>query len=769
LISLGSVGESVHRLDGVEKVTGSAIYSVDAGFPRSLFGVVVRSERAHATVMGIDDAAACGRRGVLRVVSFKDLKALDPFYGHHRRDHPVLAPGLVRYWGEPVAVVIAETRAAAEAAARDVVVSYSDLDPVMTVEESMRPGAPLVHRDAPPTGTPIGPAFAGQQGTNEAFTSELGWGDVDAAMAKADEVLTTRSHIPALYPYAMEPFSAHARFVGSSLEVVSPAQHPFQVQRELARIFDLPLSSVRVQSPYIGGGYGSRSYTKLEPLAAACSWAMDGCPVAIQFDIEESIYTSRSDEAWVNVTSGFDSAGRILARDIEVVLDTGVYAENSAAVLQRCTDRSVGPYRIPALWAHAKAVYTTTAPASSYRGFGAYHTNVACEANLDQAAERLGISPLEIRRRNLLRRGEELIPGLRPIDADLAENLDLLEDSLFRSAPTATTRYGVGIACTASNAGASPVSTAIVRMGVDGSLIVLTGSSEMGQGSRTVLAQIAGTELGLDLSRISVKQSDTHGTAYEWSTGASRTTVVVGLSVQRACQDLVRSLLGMAAELWGPATDQWAWHDGFACPAEGARRSSREIIEGWFGTNRGEVVGIGHTRQTNDLDPLPPFWELGMIGVEVGVDVSTGVVTVEKLVSVADVGKALNPANVKGQEIGAATQGMGAALFEQLTYDGPQIVNSNMIEYRVPRTTDVPKVIKTITVERQDGPGPYGAKGIGEGALTPVASAITAAVADATGIWFESTPITPEAVWEAMALSGVAMEASGPSEKGAAQ
>jgi CO/xanthine dehydrogenase Mo-binding subunit len=750
---LGPLGQPVVRVDGVEKVTGSAAYAIDEGFSQSLFGAVVRSERAHARVLGIDIDAACRRPDVHRVVTFADFKDLDPYFGHHRQDHAILAPGVVRYWGEPVAVVLADTRSAAERAARDVIVSYAELDPVMTVEDAMRADAPLVHPDDPATGTPIGPVFAGEQGTNEGFRSDLAWGDVDGAMANAAEVITTRSHIPSLYPYAMEPFTTHARFVGNSLEVISPAQHPFQAQRDLARIFDLPLSSVRVRSPYIGGGYGSKAYTKLEPLAAACSWAMDGRPVAICLDVEGSIYTSVTDAAWVTVTTGFAGDGTILARDIDVVLNTGVYTENSPQILKRCTTRCIGPYRTPALRVRARAFHTTTAPADSYRGLGAYHTNIACEANLDQAASRFGMTPFEIRHRNLLSRGDEVIPGLRPLDADLAENLKLLQGALAPKASTDTTLKGTGIACAVSDAGASPVSSAIVRMLADGSLIVMSGSSEMGQGSRTVLAQIAATELNIDLSCVSVKQADTHGTSYEWSTGASRTTVVVGLSVQRACRDLIDKLLGMASDLWRPTEEGWSWDGGVARSRNGTEKSAQEIIEAWFGPGRGEVVGAGHTRQTNDLDPLPPFWEIGMIGVQVSVDVQTGQVSVEKLVTVADVGKALNPMNVKGQELGAATQGMGAALFEQLIYDGPQIVNSNLIEYRVPRTTDVPAVIETITVEREDGPGPYGSKGVGEGAITPFASAVTAAVADATGVWFESTPITPEAVWEAIGAS----------------
>jgi CO/xanthine dehydrogenase Mo-binding subunit len=744
------LGESVVRVDGVEKVTGSAIYSVDDGFPNALFGAVVRSDRAHARIVGVNADEALKDPSVRHVLTFADFKNLDAYYGHWHQDHPILAPGVVRYWGEPLAVVIAETRADAERAAKEVYVDYEELVPVMTPEEAMRPGAPLVHPNAPAEGTPMGPAFAGDPATNEGFRSDLEWGDVDSAMAGAHEVVVTTSRMPPIYPFAMEPFCAHARFLGQSLEVISPGQHPFQAQRDLARVFGLPLSSVRVRSPYIGGGYGSKAYTKIEPLVAACSWAMDGLPVTLAFDVEESIYTSITDAATVVVTTGFAEDGKILARDFDILLSTGTYTENSPQILKRCTTRCVGPYRIPAFRAHGTAIHTNTAPADSFRGLGAYHTNIAGEANLDQAAERLGLTPFEIRQRNFLRPGEEIIPGFRPLDGDVAENLKLLQRSLVAREDTSTTRFGVGIACAAADAGALPVSTAIVRMLHDGSVVVLTGSSEMGQGSRTVLSQIAAAELDVSLDMVSMVQADTHTTAYEWSTGASRTTVIVGLSIQRACRDIVHKLLSMAADSWGGTSAEWSWHDGVAVCDDGTTRTAEQIMTAWFGAGRGEVVGVGQTRQKDDLDPLPVFWELGMIGVEVSVDVETGVVSVDKFVTVADIGKAINPNNVKGQEFGAAMQGMGAALFEQLVYDGPQIVNSNLVEYRVPRVGDIPAEVQSITVERGDGPGPYGAKGVGEGALTPFASAVTAAIADATGVWFDSIPITPEMVWQAL-------------------
>lgn len=747
---MSSPGESAARVDGYEKVTGAAIYAIDEGFPNALFGVVVRSECAHGRVVSIETSAALADPQVRRVVSFADFKGLDPYYGPWIQDHPILAPGVVRYWGEPVAVVLAETRAAAAYAAKQVYVEYEDLDAVMTPEEAMAPGAPLLHPEAPAEGSSLGPAFAGEPNTNEGFRSDLGWGDVDAALAAAHEVVVTKSSMPPTYPYAMEPFAAHARFRGGTLEVISPGQHPFQSQRDLARIFDLPLSAIHVRSPYIGGGYGSKGYTKIEPLVAACSWAVDGAPVSITFDVEESIYTGVTDAAEITVTTGYDDAGRIVARDFDIVLSTGAYAENSPQILKRCTTRCVGPYRIPAFRARAKAIHTNTAPADSFRGLGTYHTNIAGENNLDQAAGRLGITPFEIRRRNFLKPGEEIIPDFRPLDADVAANMELLMDALTVREPTATTKYGIGIACAAADAGASPVSTALVRVLHDGSAVVSTGSSEMGQGSRTVLSQIAANELCLSIDQISVVQADTRSTAYEWSTGASRTTVVAGLSIQRACHDVVTKMLDMAAHSFGGSAADWRWSDGTAVDVHGNTKTPKQIMTAWFGPERGEVIGVGQTRETDDLAPLPVFWEIGMIGVEVSVEIETGIISVDKIVSVADVGKAINPNNVKGQEIGAATQGMGAALYEQLVYDGPQLANANLIEYRVPRMADIADVIETITVERGDGPGPYGSKGVGEGALTPFASAVTAAVANATGVWFDSIPITPERVWEAV-------------------
>lgn len=750
-----AVGRSVRRRDLLEKVTGAARYAVDATMPGMLHAVVVRSDRAHARLLAVEAEAALAHPDVVAVVTAGDLEGLFARFGHIVADHWILATQKVRYYGEPVAVVLAESRGAAHDAARDVVVRYEDLPPVMTTAAALEPGAPLVHErtyDATGddsftnlAGSAEDAGGAGDVPTNVIHEVTLGWGDVDAAFASAHAVVASAVRYPMLYAYAMEPYNAVASYGEDGLTVVTTAQHPYMVRDDLARVFDLPLAKVRVSVPYIGGGYGSKSYTKVEPLAAVCSWVV-GRPVKLTLSVEESIYTTRVDSAEIRVRSAFDADGRILAREFDVLMDSGAYADNSPLVLAKCVNRCFGPYRVPALRVRGRSVYTTTSPASSYRGFGAPQGNLAGETNLDRAAEELGLDAVEIRRRNLVRHGEEVLPGKRGIDADLHADLDLLVAALDRRAVDRP-YHGVGFGFSASDAGAYPISTAHVRIQVDGSVTVLSGSTEMGQGSRSLLAQVAAQELGLPIERIAVVQSDTGVTPYERTTGASRTTTLVGLALQRACADARGRVRTMAAELWGCAVDDVAdAPGGVTGPGERAMDFGA-VVRGWFGGSAGEVTGVGLVRRDGVTAKMPPFWETGTVGVRVDVDPDTGVVSVHQLVTVADVGFAINPQAVEGQDLGAATQGLGGALYEELVYDGPQLANANVVDYRVPRMGDLPTHVDLILAERRDGVGPYGAKGAGEGQLNPVGGAVAAAVARAVGRWPDELPLTPERVW----------------------
>ena len=793
---------SVPRRDGWEKVTGRARYAIDMALPNMAHAAVVRSERAHAYIAGIDRAGAEAAPGVVAVVTADDLGDLGRRFGHIVPDHAILAEGKVRYYGEPVAVVVADTPHQAADAAELVWVEYDDL-PALTEAAGALASDILIHEQAY---TEPGQAFLGVAPTpsadNVAHRDELAWGDAEAALAGADTVVETTTTFPIVYGYAMETYNALADWQPGGLHVVSTAQHPLMVRKELARMFSLPLAAVRVEVPYIGGGYGSKSYTKLEPLAAAASWA-SGRPVKVTTDIEGAMNTTRADGAVVTVRTGFDADARICARDIEIRFDTGAYADNSPLVLTKSINRSFGPYRVPNLRVRGTAVYTNTSPASSYRGFGAPQGALAGELNMDMAADRLGIDAVELRRRNLLAHGDTLISGKRPLDADLAADLDAIVGALDShaaardadgspagsghasgasgaAAPASGVLRGRAVAVTASDAGASPISTAQVRMHADGSVTLLVSSTEMGQGSRTALAQIAARELCVPLEAVAVGQSDTRFTPFEWTTGASRTTTVVGLAVQAACADLWDNLRAKAADSAGITTDDVVVHGGrlhlaadvsdtvgdpgvggpgaaergagaagaaAAVTDSGSGLAPAEVIRQWFGADAGEVVGVGVIRRDGTTEMLPPFWEIGAIGVEVAVDTATGEVTVEHLVTVGDVGHAVNPDLVKGQDLGAATQGLGIALWEEMVYDGEQLTNPNLIEYRVPRLRDTPRRITSVLAERGDGAGPYGAKGAGEGALNPVPAAVAAAVGRAVGVWPTELPLTPPRVW----------------------
>ena len=794
-------GESSPRRDAWEKVTGRARYAIDMVLPNMAHAAVVRSERAHAHITGIDRAGAEAAPGVIAVVTSDDLGHLGRRFGHIVPDHAILAVDKVRYYGEPVAVVVAETPHRAADAAALVWVDYDDL-PALTDAAAAVASDVLIHEQSY---VEPGQEFLGVAPTasadNVAHRDELVWGDAESALAAAATVVETTTKFPLVYGYAMETYNALADWQPGSLHVVSTAQHPLMVRKELARMFWLPLAAVRVEVPYIGGGYGSKSYTKLEPLAAAASWAA-GRPVKVTTDVEGAMYTTRADGALATVRTGFDADGRIVARDIEIRFDTGAYADNSPLVLTKSINRSFGPYRVPNLRVRGVAVYTNTSPASSYRGFGAPQAALAGELNMDMAADRLGIDPVELRRRNLLAPGDTLIDGKRPLDADLAADLDAIvcaldghaadrraadrdaadrdaadRDASGGAASEAGVRRGRAVAVTASDAGASPISTAQVRMHADGSITLLVSSTEMGQGSSTALAKIAARELHLHLESVAVGQSDTRFTPFEWTTGASRTTTVVGLAVQAACADLWDALRAKAAESAGVPVDETEVRDGLihvtlaaaGDAGSGSETNSvsaltpAEVIRQWFGADAGEVVGVGVIRRDGATAMLPPFWEIGAVGVEVAVDEATGEVTVEHLATVGDVGHAVNPDLVKGQDLGAATQGLGIALWEEMIYDGEQLTNPNLVEYRVPRLRDTPRQVTSVLAERGDGAGPYGAKGAGEGALNPVPAAVAAAVGRAVGVWPTELPLTPPRVWSLLQQAkGTAADATAP-------
>ena len=737
-------GTSAPRADGVAKVTGAARYTIDLSVPGMAHAIVVRSTRAHAHIRGIDRDAAAAAPGVVRVITGDDILAagLTPYYGHVVLDHPALAIGKVRFHGEPVALVVAESRREAAEAAELVAVEYEELPYVTDATEALAPGAPVLHEVR---GERVGDEGmdGGEAGLvgNVCSIAELGWGDVDAAFARADVVVEGEYRYPMLYGYAMEPYNALAFFDQGDLVMYSSAQHVYMVRRDLARMFGLALARVRVVAPYVGGGYGTKSYTKIEGMTAMAAY-FTGRPVKLDCSVEEAMLTTRSDSAFIRARSAFTKDGILLARDFEIVMNSGAYTDNSPLVNQKTANRCFGPYKIPALRVRSTSTFTNTVPASSLRGFGAPQGNIAGELQMDEAALKLGIDAVELRLRNLVGPGEELLPGRRPLDADLGDDLRCLATSLGWPG---TGSSSVGLGVSASDAGAYPTSTAAVRIHADSSVTLFTGSTELGQGSRTVLSQIVAEDLGLPLERVAVVNGDTGVVPYERTTGASRTTTVTGRAVQEACADARRRVRDLAADVFGvPVASIEDVQAGVR--VDGQELTYGEVIERWFGAG-GEVLGHGAVRKAGGFAMMPPFWEIGCSGVSLTVDRETGVVSVDKLTTVGDVGFALNPALVHGQDAGASLMGLGAALHEELVYEGEQLVNPNVVDYRVPRFSDIPKDVDLILAERRDGTGPYGAKGAGEGAGNTIGSAVASAIGRAIGVFPHELPATPERVW----------------------
>ena len=725
------IGQSVPRVDGVEKVTGQAKFLGDLAVPGMLHGKIIRSSYPHAKIISIDTSKADALQGVVAVLTSADLSDITPVYS----GRPVIAMNKVRYIGEPVAAVAALDRATAENAAALIEVHYEELPVAIGIDAARAPGTVLIHEE-----------HNGNICSHESVIR----GNVQEAFAQSHLVVEDQFTFPMVYHYSMEPHAVIAHWSEDGVTVWSSAQHPFQVRSDIAKVFGLPASRVRMVISYLGGGYGSKSYTKFEPLVVALARKAKA-PVRVCNSVGESMVTVRRHAAKVRIKTGFNNDGTLTAREAEIYLDTGAYDDNGPAVTIRAATRVLGPYRIPNILTHAYSLYTNSGSAGSFRAIGAPQVIFAGESQMDIAAARLGIDPAELRYKNLLKKGEELRPGLKGIDADLNYGLKKLIGASQWKATTKNKATPVGLACAVTNAGATPVSVAMVRLQSDGVVNIFAGSTEMGQGVRTVLSQIAGEELTLPLDQIRVHGADTKVTPYDSSTGSSRSTTCMGHAVQGAARDLRKQLIAIAADTFRVPHKQVKLQDGSLISGE-ARLTFREALERHFGKGSGgELIGRGETTPELTQNKMPVFWEVGMGMVELHIDEDTGEVGIKRLISVADVGRAIHPEGCIGQEEGAAMMGIGHTLFEQMIYDSNgNLLNPNLVDYRVPSFNDMPEEFHTVLVENEDGPGPYGVRGMGEGGLLSVAPSVCNALARATGVRIKDLPLTPERVWRAL-------------------
>jgi len=550
-----------------------------------------------------------------------------------------------------------------------------------------------------------------------------------------------------------------AHFESEILTVWSATQSPFPVRQELARVFGLPFSAVRVIVPYVGGGYGAKSGIKTEGIAA-CLSRMTGRPVQLTFGAAETFQTICQPRAKITLKTGVKKDSTFVARQCEVYLNGGAYANSGPSVTEKAGYRAHGPYRIPHVLTNAYSVYTNTVPAGAFRGFGGPQVAFAYETHIDMIAQRLSIDPFEIRMKNLLDRGESFSHSDTPIDCDLKAGLQSVAQAIgWDARPNdeqnpGPKRRGIGIATAMKDGGGTnkPANAAVTIFN-DGSVLLSTGSVEVGQGMRTAFLQVVAEELSVPTDKVRVAALDTHYTPFDKGTNASSATSIMGQAVLKAARDARRQFLQAAsAVLKGPA-EEIRLENGMANYGE-QKLSFREVMQRHFRDSEGEIWGRGYFKIGKDENvPLgypSPFWEIGFGAAEVEVDTETGEVTILRYVSLTDAGKMINPLQCHAQDEGAAVFGLGQALFEDLVYEDGQLVNGSLIDYRLPTFSDVPAALTTFVMEGAGGPGPYGAKGMGEGGILPVAPAVGNAVFAAVGKRMQGVPLTPGIVWVAM-------------------
>jgi CO/xanthine dehydrogenase Mo-binding subunit len=738
------VGRSVPRLESWLKVTGRAEYVHNLRLPGMLYGKIFRSTVAHGRIKRIDVSSAQALAGVYKVVTGPDIVKIisEPYYGPAFHDQPILALDKVRYVGEPVAVVLASDPHVAEEAAHLITAEYEELPAVYDEVEAMTSKA-IVHDALKPAGTfPDLKHLKGRTNTNVALDFHLRRGNANDAMKTAHRVFEHRFRTQQVMHTPLEPLVSVAESTESSLTIHTASQSPSFVRIEIARLLGWPENRIRVRVPFLGGGFGAKLYIKLEALVAVLS-LLTKRPVKVSLTMEEQFFTITKHASTFRIKSGVDKDGRIVARECEVWWNGGAYADIGPRVTQKSGFTAPGPYDIEHVAIDSYALYTNLPPAGALRGFGIPQLVWAYESHTDMMARELGSDPVEFRRKNLLRDGRPQATGTVMRDAAIEKVLERTASLLDWGKPfdrgSGSVKKGRGIAIGFKACVSPTTSLAMVTVNADGSCIVYCSTTDMGQGSDTAMAQIAGEVLNMAAESITVVHSDTDVTPYDMATLGSRSLFHMGNAVKLAAEDALQKINQLRKGLQLPAD----------CPIA-------DIFKKKYGMQAGNVVATGSyipsykSPDANGLtDNATPFWMVGASGAEVEVDTETGRVRIARLVNVADVGTPINPKIVETQLSGAAIMQLGFTLFEKMHFDEQgQLRNASFAEYKIPGLLDVPKELVNEAVTAEQRTGPYGAKGVGETGTFGVSPAIANAIHDAVGVRLTSLPLSAEAIWE---------------------
>jgi selenium-dependent xanthine dehydrogenase len=741
------IGGNPVRKEAVEKATGRAAYAADRARPNMLHAAALHPDVPHARILRVDVQKAAEAPGVVAVLTAKDVPGPNRF-GNIRRDQPVLCDEVVRFLGDTIALVVAESDQAARAALPLIEVDYEELRRVTSLDEARAQDAPQLHPDG-----------------NVLCHLELKRGDVDKALREAAVVVEDTYTTPFVEHAYLEPEACLAEpdDVGG-VTIWTSQQNPFSDRQQVAEALDLPVEKVRIVLTTIGGAFGGREDITIQ-LQAALAAMKTGKPVKMVANREESLLTSvKRHASRVHYVSAADEDGRLLGIRVRVELDTGAYASVGSIVAMRSLTHAGGAYALDNVDVEVDAIYTNNPVAGAFRGFGSPQVAFAAEMQMDRLADRLGIDPLEIRLRNAADVGSPLSTG------QILEHSAGLKETLRKAAQVAgweNREKGFGVACCLKNVGLGhgserDKSGVILEIGADGRILVRTGASEVGQGLKTALSQITAQGLGARYRDIRVQHGDTGETPDSGVTSASRQTFTTGNACLEAAKEVREELIKRASEMLKLPAEDLTCGDSqvFSQTAPDQKMSFGALAETFpNGTLKKEVLyrpPVTHPLGTHGPDGLyrtHHSYGYGTQIASVDVDESTGRLTVKRLIVACDVGKAIFRPGVVGQSVGAAVMGMGFATSEEFRVENAVPKTRTLGACRIPRIDDVPE-IDVVIVEDPEMFGPYGAKGVGELALVPTAPAIANAVHDATGVWITDLPLTPERIRQALNARG---------------
>ena len=752
------VGQGATRLDAEAKVTGQARYADDLAFPGMLYVKVIRADRPHAHIASLDLSQVKAHPQVVCVVTPQDVPGENVVPVIHR-DMPLLADGMVRYLGEPLALIGAETPEAAEEAAAQAEITYEDLPAVFDPLEAVQEGAPQV---AVPEAAEAGNVFDHMV---------IRKGDVEKGFSEADVIVEGEYRVGYQEHAYLEPQGVIAVPEEGGMTVYGTLQCPYYVQNAVACVLGLPLSKVRVVQTATGGGFGGKEDvpSHLAAMAAVVAWK-SGRPAKLVYDrIEDIISTSKRHPGVIRYRTGAKRDGTLVAVEVEFYYNAGAYQTLSSAVLWRGLVHAPGPYRIPNVKVDAYSVATNTVPCGAFRGFGSPQVIFAHESQMDELARRLGMDPLELSERNALRVGDETATGqllsesvglVQAIERSRelsnweklrgeVEEFNRRQPFRRRGVGISTVMYGVGMGAKApllDKAGA------YLKLEADGSVTVAVGNTEMGQGAITVLAQIAAETLGVELAQVQLAPVDTSRVPDSGPTVASRTTTVAGAAVLDGAKRLRARIEEAAREFFNADSVEIAESKVWPKDRPQEVKPLSEVAR-WMWAHNWDLGATGWAQGAPvDWDPKTGQGNAYFVYAyachiaEVEVDLLTGETQVRRFWAVHDSGKIVNPDLARGQVAGGIAQGIGYALMEELRSEGGRILAPSFTGYHIPTAMDVPSQYVIEFVEAPYSGGPYGAKGLGEVPLMAAHAAVANAVSHATGGRLREYPAIPERV-----------------------